>query len=173
MKNNNIDQNFLCTFFLMEISNELLFSHIACYDVAIIGAGISGTYAAWRLRHSGRKIGIFEQWDRIGGRIHTHRLPGMPELHAELGAMYYMPQVFIRCESLLSFSKHKFILKFVSHVYQQNAYSNHGSKGPTETITSIPLETLIKASSSFENAKCAHVNLCENMQFQRRSLYQW
>ncbi len=65
----------------------------ACYDVAIIGAGISGTYAAWRLRHTGRKIGIFEQWDRIGGRIHTHRLPGMPELHAELGAMYYMPQV--------------------------------------------------------------------------------
>lgn len=72
----------------------MFFSQIACYDVAIIGAGISGTYAAWRLRHTGRKIGIFEQWDRIGGRIHTHRLPGMPTLHAELGAMYYMPQVY-------------------------------------------------------------------------------
>ena len=65
--------------------------------MAIIGAGISGTYAAWRLRHSGRKIGIFEQWDRVGGRIHTYRLPGSPELHAELGAMYYMPQVLSAC----------------------------------------------------------------------------
>ena len=76
-------------------NQEIIFSlpNVACYDVAIIGAGISGTYAAWRLRHSGRKIGIFEQWDRVGGRIHTYRLPGMPELHAELGAMYYMPQV--------------------------------------------------------------------------------
>ena len=67
--------------------------------MAIIGAGISGTYAAWRLRHSGRKIGIFEQWDRVGGRIHTYRLPGSPELHAELGAMYYMPQVLSPCPS--------------------------------------------------------------------------
>ena len=95
MKNNVSGSTFLCTYFYGR-NQEIIFlslQNVACYDVAIIGAGISGTYAAWRLRHSGRKIGIFEQWDRVGGRIHTYRLPGMPELHAELGAMYYMPQV--------------------------------------------------------------------------------
>ncbi len=82
---------------------------VACYDVAIIGAGISGTYAAWRLRNSGLKIGIFEQSDRIGGRIYTHRLPGMPELHAELGAMYFMPQVHNQCKPNICPGMHIYI----------------------------------------------------------------
>jgi len=37
------------------------------YDVAIIGAGMSGLAAGIRLAHFGRKVCIFEQHDRVGG----------------------------------------------------------------------------------------------------------
>lgn len=45
-------------------------------DVAIVGGGIAGTYAAWRLRSSGHvadaeKMWLFERSDRIGGRFNS------------------------------------------------------------------------------------------------------
>jgi monoamine oxidase len=54
-------------------------------DVAIVGAGIAGLYAAWRLAMAGgKRIHLFEASDRLGGRIHTlHPAPG---LTVELGA---------------------------------------------------------------------------------------
>lgn len=43
------------------------------YDIAVIGAGISGLYAAWRLIKDDpkRKIAIVERLDRTGGRLDT------------------------------------------------------------------------------------------------------
>ena len=54
-------------------------------DVAIVGGGIAGLYAAWRLAMvGGRRIRLFEASGRLGGRIHTlHPAPG---LAVELGA---------------------------------------------------------------------------------------
>jgi monoamine oxidase len=54
-------------------------------DVAIVGGGIAGLYAAWRLAMAGgRRIHLFEASGRLGGRIHTlHPAPG---LTVELGA---------------------------------------------------------------------------------------
>ncbi|MBN9220400.1 MAG: FAD-dependent oxidoreductase [Mesorhizobium sp.] len=54
-------------------------------DVAIVGGGIAGLYAAWRLAGAGgRRIKLFEASGRLGGRIHTlHPAPG---LTVELGA---------------------------------------------------------------------------------------
>ena len=60
--------------------------------MAIIGAGVSGTYAAWRLRHSHLKTHLFEVSDRVGGRLYTRRLQQFPSLKAELGAVHYVPQ---------------------------------------------------------------------------------
>lgn len=57
-----------------------------CDDVAIIGAGISGSYAAYRLREKGWKVSLYEYSNRIGGRIHTVKLPGIPDVNVELGA---------------------------------------------------------------------------------------
>jgi hypothetical protein len=80
-----------------DMANEML-------DVAIVGGGVSGIYSAWRLMHcdvdtseilrdwaskrpdGNLKIGVFE---RIGGRLLSLVPPGMPNLHAEVGAMHY------------------------------------------------------------------------------------
>ncbi|WP_406108730.1 FAD-dependent oxidoreductase [Streptomyces sp. NBC_01003] len=76
-------------------------------DVAVIGAGVSGAYAAWRLlgpeakhsrvlnelrrRRGGRlTVGLFEGSERVGGRLFSVTPPGMPHLHAELGGMRYL-----------------------------------------------------------------------------------
>lgn len=62
-------------------------------DVAIIGAGVSGLYAGWRLLTSPQRpqtVHIFEMSDRIGGRLESVVLPGM-QIAGELGGMRYMP----------------------------------------------------------------------------------
>jgi monoamine oxidase len=76
-------------------------------DVAVIGAGVAGVYAAWRLMHSGSespvlkdlaaqrpdgrlRVAVFEYSDRIGGRLFSVRLPGVPHLPVELGGMRFL-----------------------------------------------------------------------------------
>lgn len=76
-------------------------------DVAVIGAGVSGAYTAWRLLgpdaghsrvlkklrrpgHGPLKVRLFESSERVGGRLFSVTPPGMPHLHAELGGMRYV-----------------------------------------------------------------------------------
>jgi monoamine oxidase len=76
-------------------------------DVAVIGAGVSGAYAAWRLlgpeaarsttldelrrrRRGPLVVRLFESSERVGGRLFSITPPGMPHLHAELGGMRYL-----------------------------------------------------------------------------------
>ena len=40
--------------------------------IAIIGAGISGLYAAWQLRHQ-HQVTVFEKNDYLGGHTDTHQ----------------------------------------------------------------------------------------------------
>jgi monoamine oxidase len=63
-------------------------------DVAVVGGGASGTYSAWRLQHEQgehQQIGLFEYSDRIGGRLFSINLPGLPNVVAEVGGMRYIP----------------------------------------------------------------------------------
>ncbi|WP_109514511.1 flavin monoamine oxidase family protein [Pseudomonas ovata] len=63
-------------------------------DVAVIGGGASGTYSAWRLQQvhgDTQNIVLFEYSDRIGGRLFSINLPGLPNVVAEVGGMRYMP----------------------------------------------------------------------------------
>lgn len=82
-------------------------------DVAIIGGGVSGVYTGMRLMSSERselshlpaeklKVELFEQSDRIGGRLLSLEPPGIPTTRVEVGGMRYT-------------SEHKWVLGLVSH----------------------------------------------------------
>ena len=75
-------------------------------DVAIVGGGVSGCYAAYRLlkadptipalgrmlKASGRdhlSVALFEASDRIGGRLWSYRFPDLPDEPAEMGGMCF------------------------------------------------------------------------------------
>ena len=59
----------------------------APFDVLIIGAGAAGLAAARDLSGSGKRICLIEARPRIGGRVHTLHVPGLP-LPIELGAEF-------------------------------------------------------------------------------------
>src|SRR4051794_24934503 len=78
-------------------------NHTEELDVAIVGGGVAGVYAAWRLLKYGRgspiwteaggnppRIAVFEYGSRTGGRLLSMRLPGVPHLPVELGGMRYL-----------------------------------------------------------------------------------
>lgn len=72
-------------------------------DVAVIGAGVSGVYGAWRLKtaDASRKVVVFEGSSRIGGRLLSVRPPDIPDMVAELGGMRILPKVQPLIERLL------------------------------------------------------------------------
>ncbi|MGP0103587.1 MAG: flavin monoamine oxidase family protein [Solirubrobacteraceae bacterium] len=73
-------------------------------DVAVVGAGIGGLYAGYRLTtgeyrdgpYAGRRprVHVFELGDRVGGRLHSVILPGM-DIAGELGGMRYLESMKI------------------------------------------------------------------------------
>lgn len=62
-------------------------------DVAIVGAGASGIYSAYRLMNDKikgtKKLKVFDLSDRIGGRLYSKKLEGM-NYYSELGGMRYI-----------------------------------------------------------------------------------
>lgn len=77
-------------------------------DIAIVGGGVSGAYCAWRLQKekgARAKIALFEYSDRIGGRLYTVTLPGLPHVKAEVGGMRFIPDEHIMVASLVNHLK--------------------------------------------------------------------
>jgi monoamine oxidase len=59
-------------------------------DYAVVGGGVAGTYVAWRLATGpgSRTVHLFEATSRVGGRLLTGQMPGLP-FRVELGGMRY------------------------------------------------------------------------------------
>lgn len=79
-------------------------------DVAVVGGGVSGAYSAWRLqqdRGASQAIGLFEYSDRIGGRLYSVTMPGLPNVVAELGGMRYIPSQHLMVADLVKHLKLK------------------------------------------------------------------
>lgn len=77
-------------------------------DVAVVGGGVSGAYSAWRLQKekgAKAKIALFEYSDRIGGRLYTITMPGLPHVKAEVGGMRYIPDEHIMVADLVKHLK--------------------------------------------------------------------
>jgi len=62
-------------------------------EVAIVGGGIAGTYAAWRLAESGvypaNRIAVFEAGQQFGGRLKSLKLAEEGDLVAEAGGLSF------------------------------------------------------------------------------------
>jgi len=61
-------------------------------DIAIVGGGVAGAYAAWRLAlaRPDLRVRLFEASERIGGRLHSISFPQAPHLVVEAGGMRYL-----------------------------------------------------------------------------------
>ncbi len=51
----------------------------------VVGAGLAGLSAAYRLNKAGWKVTVLEARERPGGRVWSHRFPQAPELVCEMG----------------------------------------------------------------------------------------
>jgi lysine 2-monooxygenase len=62
-------------------------------DVAIVGGGVAGTYAAWRIagEQPHLRVALFEMSDRIGGRLRSIAFREAPDLIGEAGGMRFLP----------------------------------------------------------------------------------
>lgn len=60
-----------------------------CYDIAIVGAGISGLTCAQQLHHAGYRVLVVDKSRGLGGRLATRRLQGT---HADHGVCYIKPK---------------------------------------------------------------------------------
>ena len=56
------------------------------FDAIIVGAGYAGLAAARKLKNAGKKLLLLEARDRVGGRIHTHRID--EKNYADLGGQW-------------------------------------------------------------------------------------
>jgi len=62
-------------------------------DLAVVGAGAGGAYAAWRAAFAGKSVCVFELMGRPGGRIHSLRGQGPHgDLVVEAGAYRFAPK---------------------------------------------------------------------------------
>ncbi|MEO7854935.1 MAG: NAD(P)/FAD-dependent oxidoreductase [Rubrivivax sp.] len=72
--------------------------------VVVIGGGLAGLYAAWRLTQVGVEVVLFEAHQRLGGRILSEALPGLADpagVAYDLGPTWYWPGLQTRLPRLI------------------------------------------------------------------------
>jgi monoamine oxidase len=128
--------------------------------IVVIGGGIAGLYAAWRLKKldGDADITVYEADDHVGGRIDTAefavyrrtaddeiqgRAPAQPvRLKAELGAMRFPTQ-------------HRLLLSLYKHLYPKAVISTppDSGRGPFQLKSLYHLRGLTLSEDSFRRGK--------------------
>lgn len=136
---------------VQSINSQFLNDNPEIYDVVVIGGGVSGCYCAWRIAENDfnekkkskkvpRTVHLYEMSGRIGGRLYTVFLPGMPHVPVELGGMRF------RTNQLMTYELAKQLdLKVVdfSPVLSDNLYYLRGERFRAHEISNsriIPYE---------------------------------
>jgi oxygen-dependent protoporphyrinogen oxidase len=68
--------------------------------VVVVGGGISGLAAAWRLREAGHAVTLLEAEDRVGGKVHSERIDGFLVEHGPNGVLDSRPAFRALAQSL-------------------------------------------------------------------------
>ena len=114
----------------------------ASVDVAVVGAGISGLYTAWRLLSAPNppRVALFEASPRAGGRIDTVALPGPGfESAAEMGAMRFIPSMQMVASLLqyLAIPTEPFPCTRVQGTFVRNTFLQTDQSG---NVTNLPYQ---------------------------------
>lgn len=72
------------------------------HSVIIIGAGLSGLYAAWRLQQQQQDVVLLEARERTGGRIFSPCINDQPDSGIDLGPAWVWPQLQPRLQQLIA-----------------------------------------------------------------------
>lgn len=116
-------------------------------EIVIIGAGMAGLAAAQRLHEAGIKVTILEARDRIGGRINTQIMHGVP---IDLGASWIhgnidnpLTELAKRAQAAIAFTD----------VHNILMYDENGNKVSAEKITKVDNEFLQALEQACQFAK--------------------
>lgn len=136
-------------------------------DVAVVGAGVSGAYSAFRLqdnKHS-RNIALFEMSNRIGGRLFSYKFPNT-NTYAELGGMRitnFQPLVYSLARDKLKLTLQDTSPKpQIRYVDSIRCFSNQSNINPQcQRINSFVFDKVVKKFSSCAPPKIKLDNLEE------------
>lgn len=106
------------TFYAPHTSNTT----IAVVDVVVVGAGLSGLTAAWRLKKAGKKVLVLEARSRVGGKVYDKKLACGGII--ELGAAYVGPYQ----DRILALMKELDVTGFAHYDVGKNVYHDNDSR---------------------------------------------
>jgi cyclohexanone monooxygenase len=116
-------------------------SDIGQFDAIIVGAGVGGLYAIYRLRKLGLKVRAFEAGDGVGGTWYWNRYPGCRCDVESLEYSYsFSDELQQEWRWPERYGTQPEILRYINHAASTCAgtsNSAHGSKKPSSTTRQI------------------------------------
>ena len=120
-------------------------SRARTYDVAVVGAGLSGLTAATKVREAGKSVVVLEGRDRVGGRNLDVALPGTHDV-VELGGQWAGPGQ----DKVLGLAKSLGVATFETYATGDTVYFNAGQRQtyggdipPANPASLVELEAII------------------------------